>query len=63
MASAKSSATLPAVHAALVVFTLFRMTRRSGTDPRTPYRYIPRTSMLLGRMFKGTGNGKRAPKD
>jgi len=32
-------------------------------EPRTPYRYIPRTSMLLGRMFKGTGNGKRAPKD
>ena len=56
---------MAAVHLALVVFTLFRMTRRGGTDPRTPYRYIPRTSMLLGRMFKGTNgrggtNGKRA---
>ncbi|MEQ9607644.1 MAG: MFS transporter [Kiloniellaceae bacterium] len=51
------------VHAALVIFTLFRMTRRRAMEPRTPYRYIPRTSMLLGRMFKGTGNGKRPPKD
>lgn len=49
------------VHAALVVFTLFRMTVRSGTGPRTPYRYIPRTSMLLGRMFKGNGSGGPKP--
>src|SRR5690606_35122494 len=49
---------MAAVHIALVAFTLFRMTRRSGTDPRTPYRYIPRTSMLLGRMFKGGGSVK-----
>jgi hypothetical protein len=42
------------------------MTRRASIGPRTPYRYIPRTSMLLGRMFKGTngrggsgGNGGR----
>ena len=48
---------MAAVHAALVVFTLYRMTRRRGTEPRTPYRYIPRTSMLLGRMFKGA-NGR-----
>ncbi len=47
---------MAAVHGALVVFTLYRMTRRSGTEPRTPYRYLPRTSMLLGRMFR-TGNG------
>lgn len=50
---------MAAVHVALVAFTLFRMTRRSGTDPRTPYRYIPRTSMLLGRMFKGSNGLKR----
>ena len=48
---------MAAVHIALVAFTLFRMTRRAGAEPRTPYRYLPRTSMLLGRMFK-TGNGK-----
>jgi len=46
-----------AVHVALVVFTLYRMTRRRGTEPRTPYRYLPRTSMLLGRMFKNA-NGR-----
>ena len=45
------------VHGLLVVFTLFRMTRRRGTQPRTPYRYVPRTSMLLGRMFKGANGG------
>jgi hypothetical protein len=48
---------MASVHVALVVFTLYRMTRRAGTEPRTPYRYVPRTSMLLGRMFKGA-NGK-----
>lgn len=48
---------MAAVHIALVAFTLFRMTQRHGTGPRTPYRYIPRTSMLLGRMFKGS-NGR-----
>ena len=47
------------VHLALVAFTLFRMTRRRGTEPRTPYRYIPRTSMLLGRMFKGANGSTR----
>jgi MFS family permease len=46
------------VHIALVVFTLFRMTRRRAIEPRTPFRYIPRTSMLLGRMFKSAGNGR-----
>lgn len=49
---------MAAVHLALVAFTLFRMTQRSGTGPRTPYRYIPRTSMLLGRMFKGSTGGR-----
>jgi MFS family permease len=48
---------MAAVHVALVAFTLYRMTRRSGTEPRAPYRYLPRTSMLLGRMFK-SGNGR-----
>lgn len=50
---------MAAVHVALIVFTLFRMTQRGRTRPRTPYRYLPRTSMLLGRMFKGAGNGGR----
>lgn len=56
------------VHIALVAFTLFRMTRRRAITPRTPYRYIPRTSMLLGRMFKGSNgkngaNGSRGRRD
>ncbi|MEM1383425.1 MAG: MFS transporter [Pseudomonadota bacterium] len=36
-------------HLALVVFALYRMTRRRAAWPRTPYRYLPRTSMVLGR--------------
>ncbi len=48
---------MAAAHLALVTFTLYRMTRRSSAEPRAPYRYLPRTSMLLGRMFKG-GNGR-----
>ncbi len=54
---------MAAVHVALVVFTLYRMTRRAGTGPRTPYRYLPRTSMLLGRMFKGTNGGTNGGAD
>jgi MFS family permease len=55
---------MASVHGALVIFTLFRMTRRRSTGPRTPYRYIPRTSMLLGRMFKSAnGRGSRRAKD
>ena len=51
------------VHLALVAFTLFRMTRRAGAEAREPYRYLPRTSMILGRMFKsGNGNGNRHDK-
>lgn len=44
------------VHILLVVFTLYRMTRRAGAEAREPYRYLPRTSMILGRMVK-SGNG------
>ncbi len=47
---------MAAVHLLLVAFTLYRMTRRAGAGAREPYRYLPRTSMILGRMFK-TGNG------
>ena len=53
---------MASVHAALIAFTLYRMTRRKSIEPRTPYRYIPRTSMLLGRMFKGANGTRRSPK-
>lgn len=40
------------VHAALMVFSLFRMTRRAAPDIRTVYRYVPRTSFIIGRLFR-----------
>ena len=40
-----------ASHLVLIVFTLYRMTRR-GTRTATPYRYLPRTSMVQQRFWK-----------
>lgn len=40
-----------AAHLALIGVTLYRMTRRRGGPPVTPYRYMPRTSLLLARVF------------
>lgn len=37
-------------HLALILVTLYRMTRRRGIRPVTPYRYMPRTSLLLARL-------------
>ncbi len=45
-------------HLALILFTLYRMTRRRGAEPVTPYRYMPRTSMILARLL-GRSNGER----
>lgn len=39
-------------HLALILFSLFRMTQRETGAPVTPYRYLPRTSMVLARLFK-----------
>lgn len=48
-------------HLALILFTLYRMTRRPGAPPVTPYRYTPRTSMVLARLFKrSNGEGPHA---
>ena len=48
-------------HLVLIVFSVWRMTRRPAAGPRAPYRYLPRTSMTLARMFSGkpdeTANG------
>ncbi len=44
-------------HIALILFGLYRMTRRPVTDEKTPYRYRPRTSIVLER-FIGRRNGK-----
>lgn len=43
---------ISAAHLFLIGFGLYRMSRRPSSDARTPYRYLPRTSMILGRLFK-----------
>jgi len=42
---------LAAAHLALILFALYRMTRRAAGPAITPYRYLPRTSMVLARLF------------
>lgn len=44
-----------AAHLVLIAFTLYRMTRR-GAAPSTPYRYMPRTSMVLARLARRGGD-------
>lgn len=43
---------IAAAHLALVVFGLYRMTRRATPQKRERYRYLPRTSFLLTRLFR-----------
>ncbi|HUF86875.1 MAG TPA: MFS transporter [Thermohalobaculum sp.] len=53
-------------HLALIAFTLYRITRRRTTAPVAPYRYLPRTSMILARLLGRTnGNAGEAvgPRD
>jgi len=40
-----------AAHVGLILFSLYRMTRRK-TEPRTPYTYRPRTSFVLERLLR-----------
>ena len=47
-------------HLALILFTLYRMTRRRGPGPLTPYRYLPRTSMIIARLFSRTNGANDA---
>ncbi|MDF1728878.1 MAG: MFS transporter [Sulfitobacter sp.] len=44
-------------HAGLVVFGLIRMRARATKEKRTAYVYVPRTSFLVGRMFRKGRNG------
>ena len=39
-------------HVVLVIFGLSRMTARPTVDVKTPYVYAPRTSFLIGRLFR-----------
>ncbi|HET7409363.1 MAG TPA: MFS transporter [Paracoccaceae bacterium] len=43
---------IAAAHLVLIAFSLYRMTRRKAGTPTTPYRYLPRTSMVLARLFR-----------
>jgi MFS family permease len=42
---------IAAAHLALIVFALYRMTRRKAAEPATPYQMMPRTSMIVARVF------------
>ncbi len=50
---------IAAAHLVLIVFSFYRMTRRRTGAPITPYRYLPRTTMVLARLWK-RGNGAGA---
>jgi dipeptide/tripeptide permease len=39
-------------HVGLVIFGLIRMRRRPAAGMRNPYVWIPRTSFLVGRIFR-----------
>lgn len=41
-----------AAHGALIVFSLWRATRRPAATLKTPHRYLPRTSFTLGRLLR-----------
>ncbi|MBK0398624.1 MFS transporter [Limibaculum sp. M0105] len=46
-----------AAHLALMLFALYRMTRRRAPAPQSAYSYTPRTSMILARLFKPSRDG------
>jgi MFS family permease len=43
---------IAAAHLVLVVFGLVRMRRRKSAAPRAPYVWVPRTTFLVGRVFR-----------
>ncbi|WP_127561143.1 MFS transporter [Nioella ostreopsis] len=43
---------IAAAHLGLVVFGLIRMRRRASATTRAPYVWVPRTSFLVGRIFR-----------
>ena len=42
---------IAAAHLALMAFALYRKTRRKAAAPATPYQMVPRTSMIVARVF------------
>jgi MFS family permease len=51
---------IAAAHLVLIAFSFYRMSRRSAGAPSTPYRYLPRTTMVMARLWK-RGNGSGVP--
>ncbi len=51
---------IAAAHLALVLFALYRMTRRKAAVPSAPYQMMPRTSMIIARMFGRAQEGNEA---
>ncbi len=43
---------IAAAHLALILFALYRMTQRKAAGPTTPYQMVPRTSMIISRIFR-----------
>lgn len=42
---------ISAAHVFLVIFGVWRLTRRQGVGPRTPYAWLPRTSFVVARLM------------
>jgi len=53
---------IAAAHLALILFALYRMTRRKAAAPATPYQMMPRTSMIIARVF-GRAQHENGPED
>ena len=51
---------IAAAHVFLIVFGVYRMTRRKTAKDRKPYRYLPRTTLIFGRLFKWHGDADAA---
>ncbi len=53
-----------AMHLALVGFALYRTSRRPAAEQTVPYRYMPRTSLVLARLLKRDNEaGQAAARD
>ena len=50
---------IAAAHLALILFALYRMTKRKAPRPSAPYTMVPRTSMTVARLFRRHTNDTR----
>lgn len=48
---------IAAAHVLLILFSLWRMTRRTVSTTKTAHVYVPRTSFTIARIFKGARRG------